>query len=619
MLRSLLRFLWQAFSLLGAVLSLRRWWRTMTDEDASRQERLQAGALLLFMGTLLVWSVLAGVRLHHAAPAATGGAQIVVDLRDDLSLQAIDRWDARYGLELRPNSPESVDERLMIGDISRLTPAERARLLERLRRDPNVEAADENFEVHLYQYELPRQSRRPVAAREVGARFVPNDPRYKEQWNFAMIGMPAAWEKATGKGVVVAVIDTGCAFEKEGDIPVASDLRETAFVKPYDFIKNKKKAYDDHGHGTHVAGTIAQSTNNKHGVAGIAYQATIMPLKVLSAQGSGQVSDIADAIRYAADNGANVINMSLGGPRGSSVMRQAVTYAHQKGVTIVCAAGNGGGEGVGFPAAYPECIAVSSVGPSGNLAFYSSYGKEVTLAAPGGEYRSPEEQEGGVLQNTVFQKQDRFEHWQGTSMASPHVAGVAALLHGSGIKGPEAIRAQLKKTATPKDDPLKYGAGVLNAAKAVGAADEPAPEFVAGAEPPRRPRSRLGALAPRLVGAGVLHGLLVMLLLGIGRIRARGNGGLILGGVPVAAGLTLLGYSLKGHATAALLPCAAWPFAATAFLWGIKPLRPWLGGLWVGTAAAALALLPTGIHPLWLVGNAAAALVMARLVTMPDR
>lgn len=194
-----------------------------------------------------------------------------------------------------------------------------------------------------------------------------------------------------------------------------------------------------------------------------------MPLKVLSARGFGSSGAIADAIRWAADHGANVINMSLGASQPSDVIHNACKYANKKGVTIVCAAGNGFGEGVSYPAAYPECIAVSSVGPSGNLAFYSSYGKQVALAAPGGDMSNGPQD--GILQNTNFPesqggKGDDYYHFQGTSMASPHVAAVAALIEAQGVTDPAKVREVLTSSAVAKGDKIKYGAGILSAAKA---------------------------------------------------------------------------------------------------------------------------------------------------------
>lgn len=521
----LLDFLWRLMSLVGLVLSLRRWWRTVTDDEAEPQERAMAAGILLFMLALVIWSVLnfGGPRSASPAEAEMASTQpppvteIVVDFADDLSLQAIDRWDDHLGVSFHPNSPQSVDERLMVADVADLPAAAREALLDELRADPRVEAADENL-----WYTMLGE---PVA----GPTFTPNDPRYGEQWNLRLIDMPAAWEVIRGKGAVVAVIDTGVAFETEAGLPVASDLKGIPYVDAYDFTKNKAKAYDDHGHGTHVTGTIAQATNNKHGVAGIAYEATIMPLKVLTGQGYGNLADIADAIRYAAEHKADVINMSLGGPRGATVLRQACAFAHSQGVVIVCAAGNTGSQGVGYPAAYPECIAVSAVNPQGELTFYSTWGKEICLAAPGGEYRSPEDRQNGVLQNTVYMKKDVFEAWQGTSMASPHVAGVAALLVSQGVKGPEAVRARLQKTATPKGDPLKYGAGLLNAAAAVGAS---------------RPDTAAAPPAPwhdgwlvRLATCGLWPLLLVLMLLGVEPLRKTLGYGTMAYGVMMLGGI----------------------------------------------------------------------------------
>ncbi len=301
----------------------------------------------------------------------------------------------------------------------------------------------------------------------------PNDPLYDQQWNFKMVGAEDAWKKTRGKGVVVAVIDTGVAAVTTSRGKQCKDFNTTKFVKGYDFVNKDTDPYDDHGHGTHVAGTIAESTNNNEGVAGLAYEATIMPLKVLSAAGSGYSSDIADAIRYAADNGANVINMSLGSNQPSSVIHKACQYAVKKGVTIVCAAGNGFGEPVGYPAAFPECIAISSVGPSGNIATYSSYGKEVALAAPGGDMMESGDAKDGILQNTVMTgkgergRGDDYYAFQGTSMASPHAAAVAALIASQGVHDPARVRDILTKSAKPNGDPLKYGAGILSAAGAV--------------------------------------------------------------------------------------------------------------------------------------------------------
>jgi serine protease len=293
------------------------------------------------------------------------------------------------------------------------------------------------------------------------AYIAPNDPDYGKQWNLRSINVEQAWDETRGSGVTVAVIDTG--------ISRVQDLQNTNFVKGYDFVNDRTEAPDDNGHGTHVAGTIAQSTNNQIGVAGIAYEAELMPLKVLSAGGGGTIADIAEAIRFAADNGADVINMSLGGGGESELMKEAIDYAHQKGVVIIAAAGNENRNSASYPARYAHVVGVAALDSVGNKAPYSNYGAGVDLSAPGGSKVNGDA--GGILQNTIDPEtgKDTFLAFEGTSMAAPHVAGVAALVKASGVTDPDQIADVLKQSALQVgEDALNhFGAGKLDAAAAV--------------------------------------------------------------------------------------------------------------------------------------------------------
>jgi serine protease len=390
-----------------------------------------------------------------SAPAQSQYDEVIVDFEDNATQQDIEQIAREYGISLVYNSIFSKREILLRFPVGNRTPEELLQLMQKLTDEKEIEFAEPNY---LYQ-----------------AYALPNDPMYAKQWNMRMINVEKAWDVATGEKAVVAVIDTGVAFEDykdaKGTYHRVPDLAKTKFVKGYDFVDDDEHPNDDNGHGTHVAGTIAQTTNNKLGVVGIAYNATIMPLKVLSRQGFGNVADIAEAIEYAADNGAHVINMSLGGPFPSKIMQEAVEYAHKKGVTIICAAGNESRNRASYPALYRYAIGVSSVGPDGELAPYSNYGEGVDIAAPGGNTRVNKED--GVLQNTIGRQdptKDGYEYFQGTSMASPHVAGVAALIVSTGVKDPQKVEEILLKTATKKDDQAKYGAGLVNAAAAVKAA-----------------------------------------------------------------------------------------------------------------------------------------------------
>jgi serine protease len=288
---------------------------------------------------------------------------------------------------------------------------------------------------------------------------VPNDPEYNQQWNLRSINVEQAWDETKGEGITVAVIDTG--------VTKVPDLAETEFVEGYDFINNRTLAEDDVGHGTHVAGTIAQSTNNNYGVAGIAYKAKIMPLKVIGTHG-GTVADIAEAIKFAADHNADVINLSLGGGGDSLLLQEAINYAYDKGVLLIGAAGNANQNSSVYPARYPKVISVSATDAVGNKAPYSNFGAGVDISAPGGS------ETGKIIQETITgeNQQTALVGFQGTSMAAPHVAGVAALIKASGVTEPDEIKQILIQSARkiPKDPLNHYGAGQLDAAQAVNLA-----------------------------------------------------------------------------------------------------------------------------------------------------
>lgn len=435
--------------------------------------------------------------------------ELVVDLEDHLSDLQVRELARRYGATVLPAEergagtaatrfvPESSyvgHDRIYrvrigggAGHLDRTQQLGRlAQLLRALRRDVDVEAADWALLYRIPETAPTALTRKSDEGLSVAIspgvqddsrkrdRFLPNDPKYQFQWHLDQIRMPEAWTRNQGEGVVVAVVDTG--------VTPVEDLGGTELVPGWNFVDNSPDTRDDHGHGTHVAGTIAQTTHNGIGVAGVAYRAKIMPIKVLSAGGSGSVGGIAEGIQWAADHGARVINMSLGGPFYSQVLAKAVRYAHERGVVVVCAAGNDGRGKVSYPAANAGAIAVAATQFDEATTFYSNWGKEIAVAAPGGNTRVDQNGDGvpdGVLQNTVtpghIEKQD-YLLFMGTSMASPHVAGVAALLVSAGVRDPIAVRRLLETTARRptsyrgKHDP-HYGAGIVDASAALAAAE----------------------------------------------------------------------------------------------------------------------------------------------------
>jgi serine protease len=359
----------------------------------------------------------------------------------------------------------------------------------------------------------------------VRPRLVPNDPLYARQWNWPALDMERAWEINPGASsrVTVAVLDSGVAYRSGimrfhadtfrfggrgpllpalGEIDMtfaaAPDLDGPGrFVAPRDFIWNDDTPFDLDGHGTHVAGTVGQLTNNGIGVAGMAFNVRLMPVKVVASDWDaifnspfdGTDDVVARGVRYAADNGAQVINMSIGrfGPP-APVVRDAIAYAVSRGVFVAVAAGNDFEEGnrpdrlAEFAPQIDGMVAVGAVGRDRQHAYYSTTGAYVELVAPGGSTRVGGV-EGGILQQTLdfdfvetylrspasFQAPRfdvfAYEFLQGTSMAAPHVAGFAALLIQQGITQPAAIEAAMRRFATDlgasgRDD--LYGHGLIN-------------------------------------------------------------------------------------------------------------------------------------------------------------
>ena len=422
--------------------------------------------------------------LAFAAPAAAEEyvpGEVIVKYRDGTTATAQEVVEQEAGTETETVLPGG-SEQLAIEDGETV-----AETVDELRADPNVAYAVPNLVAHA-------------------AQFIPNDPGVRLQWNLFEefgVGMPEAWPLAEaagapgGKGAVVAVLDSGVAYENYRRYRRAPDLRRSSFVSGRDFIDGDKHPNDSFGHGTHVSGTIAQSTNNGRAVAGIAYNAKVMPLRVLDSQGLGDSVAIARAIRYAARRGADVINLSVEFDDyvvASQIpdILAAIRYAHRRGSVLVAAAGNDefGGGRVAYPARAREVIAVGATTDNGCLAWYSNRGRQLDLSAPGGgvdadpQYPAelglcrPDEGGQSIFQQTFTRRRPtRFRlvrRYDGTSMASPHVAGIAALVIASGKLGadpsPDAVQQHLQATARDLGAPgpdSRYGFGLVDASRAL--------------------------------------------------------------------------------------------------------------------------------------------------------
>lgn len=337
---------------------------------ATDERSTQANSLAEFTsGQLLVGFAPGSARAERARLAQAHGARIVSDIT------ALDVEVMEFTALKGKASPVAVE-----------------RLMEALKQNPNVSFVEPNINMQ--------------------ALYTPNDPGYSQQWGWTKIQAPQAWDVTMGStSVVIAIVDTGIQRNHP-------DL-DAKIVAGWDFVGNDNAADDGNGHGTHVAGTAAAETNNSTGGAGLCPNCKLMPVRVLDNNGSGTLDNVARGITWAADNGAKVINLSLGGG-GSTTLANAVSYAWGKGAFLACAAGNDGVSSASYPAYYNNCMAVASTTSTDAKSSFSNYGSWVEVAAPGSSIYSTWT---GSGYNTI----------NGTSMATPHVAGLAGLLASQGL------------------------------------------------------------------------------------------------------------------------------------------------------------------------------------------
>jgi serine protease len=462
------------------------------------------------VAAVLVASLTMGVGVASAADYVPGEVIIGYSAPPRASL----RTDVarRMGVRSVAAAPSSTEQ------VVRLAPGvSLSQAIAQARREPGVAYAVPDYIAH-----------------EAGG-WIPNDPGSGQgaggwqglQWNFGStsgVNAPVAWAnliadgRAGGRGVIVAIVDTGVAYRSWHQYTRSPDFGGTRFVAPYDLVDHNAFPLDENGHGTFVAGTVAEATNNGIGAAGLAYGASIMPVRVLDATGDGDAVTIARGIRYAVNHGAQVINLSLefdltvtAGDIPS--IMSAIAYAHRHGAVVVAAAGNDSSPELAYPARAPGVISVGATTRDACLADYSDVGPGLDLVAPGGGDDAslndsnchPDRDLPGIFQMT-FEDPFAPRHfslpsgWYGTSMAAPHVAAVAALVIASRVLGarpsPEQVLIRLEQTARTlggSKPNANYGYGLVDA----GAATAPSAATVQARRHAAAVRARRRAAAIR--------------------------------------------------------------------------------------------------------------------------
>ncbi|MBA4495065.1 S8 family peptidase [Paenactinomyces guangxiensis] len=371
---------------------------------------------LLVLALLVVPST---ILAKPAQPSQYAPGELIVKFKPGASATSIQSIHNKTGVKVAETSKLGFQ-------VIKFKNASVEEMLEVYKENPNVEYAEPNYYFH--------------------AMWTPNDLS-SQQWGPQKIQAPAAWDVTrSSSSVKIAIVDTGV----EANHPDLSGK----VINGWDFVYDDSVPNDANGHGTHCAGIAAAVTNNGTGIAGVAPNARILAVRVLDGNGSGTLSDVANGIRYAADQGAQVISLSLGGSSGTSTLSNAVNYAWNSGSVVVAAAGNSNTSAPSYPAYYSNAIAVASTTSSDQRSSFSNYGSWVDVAAPGSSIYST--YIGGT-----------YRTLSGTSMATPHVAGVAGLLAAQGRNNSQ-IRSAIENTADRINGTGTYWThGRVNAYRAV--------------------------------------------------------------------------------------------------------------------------------------------------------
>jgi len=416
--------------------------------------RIRRGAALSAVGVGCVAGFAAGARAADYVPG-----EIVVGYTTAPSPQVMRSIDRRAQVRTAPSPSPQPKVRLVrvAGHVSV------AQAIRKLRSDPRVAYAVPDYIAHA-------DSFTPWVPDDRG-RSKTSGGWMQLQWNFlgdAGVDAVPAWANliAAGhpgaRGVTVAILDTGVAYRDWRQYRESPDFSGTKFVAPYDFVADNRYPLDREGHGTFVAGLVAETTNNGYALTGLAYDASIMPVRVLDADGTGDAETIARGIRYAATHDAQVINLSLEfslDVTSSDIPEviDAIEFAHEHGVVVVAASGNEGVQQLAYPARSPDVISVGATTRDRCLAAYSNGGPGLDVVAPGGGEDSsvvsdpnchPDQPLPTIYQMTILNPSDprHFglpEGVYGTSMSSPHVAAAAAMVIASGVLGPRPTPAQI--------------------------------------------------------------------------------------------------------------------------------------------------------------------------------